>query len=68
MNEAEIGQFSNLAQKINQISIIVFQSFFVTFPCLHDLEKLRHYQFDWVCTSYLEYKSLVLKNVRITGI
>jgi len=30
--------------------------------------KSRHYQFVWVCTAHLEYRSLVLKNVRITGI
>jgi len=30
--------------------------------------KSRHYQFVWVCAAYLEYKTLVLKNVRVTGI
>ena len=30
--------------------------------------KPRHCQFDWVCAANLEYKSLLLKNVTITGI
>jgi len=30
--------------------------------------KSRHYQFHWMCAVYLEYRSLILKNVRITGI
>ena len=30
--------------------------------------KSRQYQFVWVCAGHLEYKSLVLKNVRIAGI
>jgi len=28
----------------------------------------RHYQCDWVCAAHLEYRFLVLTNVRITGI
>ena len=31
-------------------------------------EKSRHYQFDCVCATHLGCRSLVLKNVRITGI
>jgi len=30
--------------------------------------KSRHYQFGWVFVAHLEYRYLVLKNVRITGI
>jgi len=30
--------------------------------------KSRHYQLNWVCTADLEYRSLVLRNVRITGV
>jgi len=30
--------------------------------------KSRHYQLNWMCTAHLEYRSLVLKNVRITGV
>jgi len=31
-------------------------------------KKSRHYQFDWVRAAHIQYRSLVLKNVRITGI
>jgi len=31
-------------------------------------KRSRHYQFDCVCAAHLEYRSLLLKNVRITGI
>ena len=31
-------------------------------------KKSRHYQFHWVCAAHLVYRSLVLKNVSITGI
>jgi len=30
--------------------------------------KSRNYQFLWVCAAHLEYRSQILKNVRITGI
>jgi len=30
--------------------------------------KSRHHQVNWVFTSHLECRSLVLRNVRITGV
>jgi len=30
--------------------------------------KSRHYQFDWMCSAHPEYRSLVLKKLRITDI
>jgi len=30
--------------------------------------KSRHYQFNWVCAAHLEYRSLVLRMVIITGV
>ena len=30
--------------------------------------KSRHYQFDWVRAAHLEYRSLVMKKLRITDI
>jgi len=38
------------------------------YPWSHDQEKASHCQLDWMCAAHLEYKSLVLKNVKITGI
>jgi len=41
---------------------------FVISPDRTIWNKSRHYQFHWMCAVYLEYRSLILKNVRITGI
>jgi len=30
--------------------------------------RSRHYQFNWVRVAQLEYRSLVLRNVSITGV
>ena len=38
----EIGQFWNLAEKINATSIIIFETFFVIFLWSHDLGKWHH--------------------------
>jgi len=47
----------------------VFQSIFLRFSLDRTIwNKSRPYQFDWVCAARLEYRYLVLKNVRITGI
>ena len=48
--------------------LIVLQSFLWFSLDRTIWNKSRHYQFDWVCATHLEYKSLVLKNVRIACI
>jgi len=40
IKQVVMGQFWNLAQKITWTSIVTFQSFFVSFPEIHDLEKV----------------------------
>ena len=32
------------------------------------LDSIISYQFNWVCTAHLEYRSLVLRSARITGV
>jgi len=48
--------------------MIIFQSFFVISLDRTIWKKSRHYQLDWLRSTHLEYRFLVLKNVRITGI
>jgi len=68
LNQARWNRTVLIFGSENLLNFHNFQSFFVIFPWLHDMEKSRHYQFDWMCAAHLEYRSLVLKNVRITGI
>jgi len=52
----------------NHTAVIIFNSFL--WFSLDSLiwVKSRHYQFNWVCAAHLEYRSLVLRNVGITGV
>jgi len=52
----------------NQTTIIISQ-YFLCFSLDRTIwKKSRHCQFDWVCAAHIEYRFVVLKNVRITGI
>jgi len=49
-------------------TLIVFQSFLWLFFDRTIWNKWGHYQFDCVCAAHLEYRSLVMKKLRINGI
>ena len=66
IKQVKIREFWNSAQKINLTSVIIFQSIFVIFPLSHDVEKVTSLSV-WVCAAHLEYRSLALKNVKISG-
>ena len=55
-------QFWNLAHKINEISINIFEELYVTFLDYMLWKKARHDQIYWVCTAHLallKYTSMV---------
>jgi len=53
----------------NQLtSIIIFHGFFVISLDRTIWKKSCHFQFDWVCAAHLEYRSMALRIVKITGI
>ena len=55
-------QFWNLAHKINEISINIFEDLYVTFLDYMLWKKARHVQIYWVCAAHLallKYTSMV---------
>jgi len=51
----------------NQLNVYNYLSlFFYDSPLIARSGKSHHHQLDWACTAHLEYRSVVLKNLRIT--
>ena len=53
IKQVEMEQFWNLAHKINEISISIFEELYVTFLDYMLWKKARHDQIYWVCTAHL---------------
>jgi len=50
-------------------TLIISFNPFLQFSLDHTIwNKSHHYQFDWLRAAHLEYRSLVMKKLRITGI